>query len=155
LLNGGLFPETHRPLLVQKLLLSPFGFLVPLFINKGAFFRSFEKICHQPIDVEELNSLWALLQHQQGHKVMPLLISYIRERKEKRERWVGALQKTNARLSLINGLKDPISGQHMVTRYRQLVTEKNIIELPDAGHYPQLEQPQQVYNAILSSMMTS
>lgn len=33
-LNGGLFPETHRPILIQKLLLSPLGPLVTKLINK-------------------------------------------------------------------------------------------------------------------------
>jgi len=32
--NGGLFPETHRAILVQKLLLSPLGFVFTRFMKK-------------------------------------------------------------------------------------------------------------------------
>jgi len=41
-------------------------------------------------------------------------------------------------------MDDPVSGRHMVKRYRDLITSPDIIELEGVGHYPQLEQPNQV-----------
>ena len=49
----------------------------------------------------------------------------------------------------IDGLVDPISGAHMVARYRELVPHPDVIELPGVGHYPQLEAPDAVASAIL------
>ncbi|MFM8913249.1 MAG: alpha/beta fold hydrolase, partial [Flammeovirgaceae bacterium] len=43
-LNGGLFPETHRPTRTQKLLLSPLGFLVSRLFNYRLFSKSFSII---------------------------------------------------------------------------------------------------------------
>lgn len=151
LLNGGLFPETHRALPIQKLMLSPLGFLLPYVINPKAFARSFERICAKPLAQQELDTLWQLLRHHNGHKVMPKLIRYITERRQNRERWVSALQNTQANLVLINGSLDPISGSHMVERFRELVQEQDIFELPQLGHYPQLEDPQQVCQVILNA----
>jgi pimeloyl-ACP methyl ester carboxylesterase len=37
----------------------------------------------------------------------------------------------------------------MVARYRELVPNPDVVELPDIGHYPQLEAPDAVLAAIL------
>lgn len=149
LLNGGLFPETHRALPIQKLMASPFGFLVPWLISKSAFTRSFRRICAKPLSHAELAGLWRLLQHNNGARVMPKLIGYMSERRQHRQRWVGALQQSTVPLVLINGSADPISGAHMVERFRQLIPDQTIIEIAGIGHYPQLEAPQQVGECIL------
>ena len=57
------------------------------------------------------------------------------------ERWVGALQHTRVPLRLINGPVDPVSGAHMVARYRELVPDPDVISLEGIGHYPQTEAP--------------
>jgi pimeloyl-ACP methyl ester carboxylesterase len=44
-------------------------------------------------------------------------------------------------------LLDPVSGAHLVKRYRELVASPNVTELPDVGHYPQTEQPDAVLSA--------
>jgi pimeloyl-ACP methyl ester carboxylesterase len=69
------------------------------------------------------------------------------ERRQQRERWVGALVKAAVPLKLINGEADPISGGHMVTRYRELVPHPDVTVLPGIGHYPQCEAPAQVLAA--------
>jgi len=46
------------------------------------------------------------------------------------------------------GADDPISGEHMVARYRELITQPNTQALPGLGHYPQVERPEQVWAAI-------
>ena len=44
LLNGGLFPETHRALLTQKLLASPIGFLIARLSTYGTFAKAMRRI---------------------------------------------------------------------------------------------------------------
>ena len=149
LLNGGLFPETHRPVLMQKLLISPLGSLLIKLYSYKKFKNTFSTICSQPIPEEELSAYWELLQYNNGTKVMPKLIRYMQERKQYRTRWVGALEKVNTPLRLIDGLADPISGLHMVERYKQLIENYDVVELKEVGHYPQVEAPQEVLSAAL------
>ena len=149
LLNGGLFPETHRPVLMQKLLASPLGALLIKFYSFSKFKKTFEHICAQPIDENELNIYWQLLQYNEGTAVMPKLIRYMQERREFRSRWVGALENNRSPMRLIDGIADPISGSHMVERYEELIERPDVIKLEGIGHYPQVEAPQQVASAAL------
>jgi pimeloyl-ACP methyl ester carboxylesterase len=151
LLNGGLFPETHRPTAMQKLLLSPLGPVAARLGNEAGFNSSFSTVFGpntQP-KPEELKDFWRLIKHNRGHRQMHRLIRYIEERREHRERWVGALQKAAVPIRLINGPEDPVSGAHMVARYRELVPNPDVVSLPGIGHYPQVEAPQQVLQAFL------
>lgn len=152
LLNGGLFPETHRPVLMQKLLLSPFGSLISKLNSKSILSKNLHQIfnpntppCEQVID-----SLWSLLVLNNGLSVMHKIIHYINQRKEHRERWVGALIDAQIQIKLIVGLLDPISGKHMIDRYRELIANPNITELPLLGHYPQIENAKAVSDAYIA-----
>jgi pimeloyl-ACP methyl ester carboxylesterase len=149
LLNGGLFPETHRPVLTQRLLASPLGGLVARLSSYSTFARSFRRICARPLSEEELRAMWRLVTENDGIRAMPRLIGYIAERRLHRERWVGALVHAPVPVRLIAGLEDPISGAHMVARYRELVPAPDVVELPGVGHYPQLEAPGEVLAAAL------
>jgi pimeloyl-ACP methyl ester carboxylesterase len=150
-LNGGLFPETHRPVLVQKLLLSPLGPVLARLMGQAQFNRNMQKVFgrHSQPDASLLDSFWQLLMENDGRRVLPKLIGYMPERRKHRERWVGALQNTLIPLKLIDGMTDPISGAHMVARYKELVPKPNVTLLNDVGHYPQVEAPQAVLEAYL------
>jgi pimeloyl-ACP methyl ester carboxylesterase len=151
LLNGGLFPETHRALLIQKLLASSLGPLIARVMNERGFHRRFAGIfgpATKPTTAE-LAEYWALATERGGKRLFPKLIGYIAERRKYRERWVGALQKANVPLRLIDGLVDPISGAHMVARYRELIPNPDIVELPTIGHYPQVEASDKVLQAVM------
>lgn len=151
--NGGLFPETHKPVLIQKLLLSPLGFMVSKLVNYKKFADNFGKICAKPLSEEELTGYWQMLQHNHGTQVMHKLIHYMTERKQNRSRWVGALQHTQVPMLLIDGLLDPISGAHMVERYEQLIENPNVVKLADTGHYPQVESPDAFAQAALAFLL--
>ena len=151
LLNGGLFPETHRARLSQKLLLGPLGFLVTRLANEARFGRSVAAVFGprtQP-DAETLHAFWQLWSAKGGDRLGHRLIRYILDRRRNRERWVGAIQKTEVPLRLINGPEDPVSGAHMAERYRQLVPHPDIVSLPGIGHYPQVEAPEAVAKAFV------
>lgn len=152
LLNGGLFPETHRPTAMQKLLLSPLGPVAARLGSESGFNNSFSLVfgAHTKPTAENLKNFWTLVTHNRGHRQLHRLIRYIEERREHRERWVGALQNTTVPLRLINGPDDPVSGAHMVARYRELVPRPDVVSLPGIGHYPQVEAPQQVLEAFLA-----
>ena len=152
LLNGGLFPETHRALPIQKLLLSPIGGLLIRFLNKNAIRKSMHNIFgpNTPPSDQDINDFWILISTNNGHKHMHLLLDYMKQRKQYRERWVSALQNANAPLRLTAGMADPISGAHMVARYKQLIPNADVIEFDQIGHYPQIESAEAVLKSITS-----
>jgi pimeloyl-ACP methyl ester carboxylesterase len=156
LLNGGLFPETHRPVLTQRLLNSPLGPLLAAAMGKAALAKNLRRIfgAATPPSDALIDGFWTLIEHGRGRRVMPKLIRYIEERKQHRERWVGALVKTSLPLRVINGVEDPISGAHMLTRLRELRPGTDIVELPSVGHYPQVEAPEAVLRAYLDFRRT-
>jgi pimeloyl-ACP methyl ester carboxylesterase len=149
LLNGGLFPETHRARTIQKLLLTPLGPLLARAMNRKSFGRSFAAVfgARTRPTVAELDDYWDQIRREGGHHNMHRLIRYIPERRANRERWVGVLQKTRVPLRVIDGADDPVSGAHMVARYRELVPEPDTVLLPGMGHYPQVEDPEGVLRA--------
>ncbi len=151
-LNGGLFPESHRPRPIQKVLASPLGPLVGLVTQKRALARGMKAIFgpDTPPSRELIDELWALLRHADGHRVLHHLIGYMRERRRYRERWVGALLRTKVPLRLIDGSKDPVSGARLAARYRELVPGADVVELPNVGHYPQVEDPAAVLRAFVA-----
>lgn len=155
-LNGGLFPETHRPRLLQKLLLGPLGPLVSRLVGRSSFGRTFAGIFGpdtKPSEAE-LDAFWSLVAEGDGARITHLLIRYMTERRVQRERWVGALQRTSVPLRVIDGAVDPVSGAHMVERYRQLVPRPDVVLLDRIGHYPQVEAPQAVLAAFLAFVDT-
>lgn len=149
-LNGGLFPEAHRPRLIQKLLASPLGGLVAKLTSYARFAATMQRICAVPLPEAELRAMWDLIELNHGRAVMPQLIGYMAERKRFRARWVGALERSPVPLRLIDGVDDPISGAGLVRRYRECVPDADVVELPGVGHYPQLEAPDAVVDAVLA-----
>ena len=146
-LNGGLFPETHHALLTQRLLLSPIGGLINRLAGYKGFCRNFSSVFGddtKPTE-QELQTFWQLININEGKHIFHNLITYMRDRIQHRERWVSALQQSTISLGVINGSADPISGGHMVERYRQLNCRLDYLaRLPRIGHYPQVEAPAQV-----------
>lgn len=144
-LNGGLFSESHRPLLAQKFLKGPLGPLLSHLFNKNTLRKSFKRIfgAATPPKDAEIDAIWSLLSSNQGQRVLPAMLKYIDERPVHRDRWVLAMQQTSTPLQFINGLEDPISGLHMMERYRELIPNPQTHPL-QLGHYPQLEGPDEV-----------
>jgi pimeloyl-ACP methyl ester carboxylesterase len=142
-LNGGLFPEMHRALLVQKILKSPFGVFLSQLNSKKRLRRSFNQLYGPPgIDEKELTGFWDILCYQDGHRLPHKLIHYIDDRRRHRERWVGALQQTSVPLRLINGPEDPVSGRHLTVYYEKMLPHPDVVLIEGTGHYPQNEAPE-------------
>ncbi|MBA3981808.1 MAG: alpha/beta hydrolase [Alcanivorax sp.] len=150
LLNGGLFPETHLARPMQKLMAGPLGPLLAKLASRGKLLKTFSSVfgaATQP-SAEELEAVWQMVNINNGLRCLPPLLGYMRERRQHRSRWVAALTDTRAPLAVINGSADPVSGAHMVARFRELIGEQHFIHaLPDIGHYPHMEAPAAVVNA--------
>lgn len=143
-LNGALFPETHRPIPAQKILISPIGFLFGRLITDAKFKKSLASIFGkntQPTGAE-LNEFLEVFKYNNGRRIAHKLIRYMTERRANRERWVGALERMPQPFRFINGLADKVSGRHLVERFRALLPHQtDIIELEEIGHFPHFETP--------------
>lgn len=151
MLNGALFPETHRPVLAQKILISPAGFLFAKLISDKRFEQSLSAIFGPETKPtkEELADFRAVFAYNAGKRIAHKLIRYMRERKIYRERWVGALERAKVPFRFINGLEDPVSGAHLVRRFREIMPQTDIVELPGIGHYPHFECPAEILSLYL------
>lgn len=118
-------------------------------MSKATLKRSFQKIFgeHSPPSAHEIDMIWRLLKYKQGNLVLPTLLDYLKERDIHRDKWVLAMQQTQTPLGFINGVQDPISGRHMLNRFKQLLPEAPFKAL-EVGHYPQLEADQLVTESI-------
>lgn len=151
-LNGGLFPEQHRMLPIQKLGIGPLGFLVGLLMNRKRFGINFTRVFGpetKPSE-QELDEFWRLICLQDGHRISHKLLHYILDRRQHRERWVAALQQARIPVKLINGGADPVSGKHMYEYFRELVPNAEAVCFEDVGHYPQTEAPKRVLAELLN-----
>jgi pimeloyl-ACP methyl ester carboxylesterase len=151
LLNGGIFPGVHRPLMVQRLLMSPLGPLLARCMSRRTLRNSFDKIFGpdtRPTD-DELDDFWALIEHNGGRRIAHKMIRFMAEREVHRERWVGTITDPQVPVRLIDGVLDPISGARLVAHYRQVVSDPDVVELENVGHYPQIEAPETTLAAFL------
>ena len=146
-LNGALFPETHKPIPAQKILISPIGFLFGRLISDSRFKQSLRKVFGadtQPTEAE-LDDFLAVFKFNDGRRVAHKLIRYMRERQKYRERWVAALDSIDVPFRFINGLADKVSGAHLVERFREVCPQhSDIVELENIGHYPHFEAPERI-----------
>ena len=145
-LNGGIFPDQHRPRPIQKLGTSPLGFLVSRILNRRSFGKSFSAVFGpdtQPTEAE-LDAFWELIAAQDGHRIFHKLLHYIADRRAHEARWVGALRGAEDRVGLINGALDPVSGKHAYDKWRKVVPGARHHLIETVGHYPQVEAPDEV-----------
>jgi pimeloyl-ACP methyl ester carboxylesterase len=95
---------------------------------------------------------WQLAEAGDGSRVFHRLFHYMPDRTLHRERWVTALQRSDVPLLLVNGPLDPVSGAHMVARYRELVPNPDVVSLEGIGHYPHVEDPEGVLRAFAKQL---
>lgn len=142
MLNGGIFTETNRPRLIQKLLLLPLvGPLMGRLTFFGLFKMGFGEVFGQskPSD-EEFHDFYTALCHKSGHLVSASLLQYIPERHDNKMRWEGALRDTLVPVAMIYGPGDPVNPPEFAQLFLKIVPQHMLVILDDGiGHYPQWE----------------
>jgi pimeloyl-ACP methyl ester carboxylesterase len=151
LLNGGLYPDLHRPQPTQLALLDPEqGPRVSELLNEELIVAGLAPTFAEGYDAAaDSADIWRSTSRAEGHRISHLLIRYISDREAHSERWVGALEGTDVPLSFIWGMADPVSGAHMAERIRERLPGAPFVALEDVSHWPALEAPERVAAALL------
>jgi pimeloyl-ACP methyl ester carboxylesterase len=154
LFNGSMLLHLAKPTLGQNLLRSRLGPVFARLTSERSFRAQFSRIFspQHPLSAEEAADQWALLTHDDGQRIAHLTINYMAERERFTERWHGAIRDWPGPLTLAWGLLDPVARVEVLEGLRELRPGVEAIELPDAGHYPQIEQPELISAALESAL---
>jgi pimeloyl-ACP methyl ester carboxylesterase len=153
LLNGGLYPDLHRPEPGQLALLDPEqGSRLSAALTEELFAMALRPTFAPGFDAAAAASaeMWRAAACGDGHAIMHRLIRYITDREVNAQRWVTALQETDVPLGFAWGMLDPVSGAHMAARIRERLPGASFLALDDVGHWPALEAPERVTSAVLA-----
>lgn len=153
LLNGGLYPDLHRPEPIQLALLDPTtGPQISASLTEEALTGALAPTFADGFDAGLVSSqIWTSLSRDGGHRQLHLLIRYILDRRENEQRWVEALEHTDVPIAFIWGMLDPISGAHMAERIRERLPDAAFEALDDVCHWPPLEAADRTVAAILAA----
>jgi len=151
LLNGGLYPDLHRPQPTQTALLDPEqGPQLSALLNEELFTAALRPTFADAFDAApDSAEIWQATSRDGGQRIAHLLIRYIGDRETHARRWVTALHTTDVPLGFAWGMLDPISGAHMAERIRDTLPDAPFLALEDVAHWPQLEASQRVARAVL------
>jgi pimeloyl-ACP methyl ester carboxylesterase len=152
LTNGSVILRRASLRPIQKVLRGPFGRFFAWLSNKATFSREFGRLfsANHPLSTEEADAQWALMSYHRGHRIAHLLISYLDERERYAERWHGAVRDWPKPLSFLWALDDPVATTNVLDGLRELRPAADVVELPNVGHYPQVEVPDVFARAALS-----
>jgi pimeloyl-ACP methyl ester carboxylesterase len=153
LLNGGLYPDLHRPQPVQSALLDPErGPQLSALLSEELLVAALAPTFAPDYDARQDSAdIWRATSHAGGERIAHLLIRYIVDRERHGARWTDALEHTDVPLAFVWGMLDPISGAHMAQRIRERLPHAPFAELADVGHWPPLEAPDRVLAAALAA----
>ncbi len=152
LLNGGLYPDLHRPQPAQTALLDPvLGPQVSAAMTEELFVAGLAPTFAADFDAAAVSAeMWRAMARDGGQLSTHTLVHYMTDRELHSERWVRALQATDVPLSFVWGMLDPVSGAHMAERIRERLPDAPFEALGDVAHWPALEAPARVRAAVLS-----
>lgn len=150
LFNGSMLLDRASPTLGQKLLRTRAGGVFARLTSERSFRWQFAQIFSEehPLTDDEAADQWSLIAHSNGQKVAHRTIHYMTERERLTDRWHGAIRDWPGPLSLTWGLLDPVATPNVLAGLRELRPGVPVTELPDLGHYPQVEDPARIAAAL-------
>jgi pimeloyl-ACP methyl ester carboxylesterase len=154
LTNGSIFIDMAQLSTGQQLLLSlpDEKIAQPLDLNgfKPGLRETFSK--DHPASDDELDAMIELLRNNGGDQLLPRTIRYIEERRANQERFTAGLVDFDGPMTALWGEQDPIAVLPMTQRLKELRPETEIVTWPDVGHWPSIEVPERVTQAILERL---
>lgn len=157
LLNGGVYPDLHRPQPAQTALLDPEqGPQISALITEELYIAGITPTFALGYDARvDTRAMWGAMSREEGHRIVHLLIRYMDDRVEHAERWTAAMERTDVPLSFVWGMLDPVSGALTAGRIRERMPGARFLALEDVAHWPMLEAPDRVAAALLTPSMAA
>lgn len=157
LFNGSMLLHLSSPTLGQRLLRSRLGALFARLTSERSFRAQFSRVFSpkHPLTEEEAADQWSLVAHDNGQRIAHRTIHYMAERERFTDRWHGAIRDWPRPLTLAWGLRDPVATVDVLSGLRALRPDVEVIELPDAGHYPQIECAAEIAAALDQALAAS
>ena len=143
-MNGGLYPDLHRPTPGQQMLLDPdHGAEIAAAVDEAAFANGLRGTWgeRRPFDEGTVREIFRSMDDGGGVPRMHDLLHYVADRRAHADRWRGALEDADVPMVFVWGLLDPVSGGHVVPRLLDHVPQGRMVALDDVGHWPPLEAP--------------
>ena len=154
LFNGSMLLHLAKPTVGQRMLRSRLGPLFARLTNERSFRAQFSRVFspEHPLSAAEAADQWSLIAHNGGQRIAHRTIHYMAERERFTDRWHGAIRDWRGPLTLAWGLRDPVARTEVLDGLRALRPGVETIELPDAAHYPQIEQRELISAALDSAL---
>jgi len=105
-----------------------------------------------PVARGELEAAAELIATNGGDTLLPRLIRYIEDRRQKESRYTGAIEGHPSPLAIVWGTDDPIAVVDMASRLHSVRPESSLVMLQGVGHYPMLESPALFAEAVESAL---
>jgi pimeloyl-ACP methyl ester carboxylesterase len=143
-MNGGLYPDLHRPTVGQQALLDPeHGAAFAAAVTEDTFIRGIEGTwgTRVPLDLHAATEMYHSMAESDGVSMMHTLLHYIADRRANAEPWASAIDEAAVPLAFVWGDLDPVSGAHMIERVEQRRPDARIVRMTDVAHWPPLEAP--------------
>jgi pimeloyl-ACP methyl ester carboxylesterase len=154
LLNGSMVQGAASPTLGQRILRSPLGPLMSRLSSERFFRQQFGSIFSpgHPLTDDEAEDQWALIRAGGGRTLNHKTISYMEERFRYADRWHGAIRDWPKPVSLAWGMLDPVATEKVLDAVLALRPSAPLTRFEDLGHYPQLEDPGRVADALRAAL---
>jgi pimeloyl-ACP methyl ester carboxylesterase len=154
LLNGSMVQGAASPTLGQRILRSPLGPVMSRLSSERFFRQQFGSIFspRHPLTDEEADDQWALICAGGGRTLNHKTIRYMKERFRHAERWHGAIRDWPKPVSIAWGMLDPVATEAVLNAVLELRPAAPITRFDDLGHYPQIEDPDRVAEALQAAV---
>lgn len=146
-LNGGIFPDLHRPTDGQRFLSELSADLAEDFLTETAYRAALSVVSGRALPDHTVGEMWVDFSRSRGVRVAPALLGYMAERREHATRWSHVIETYSGPQTFIWGPADPVSGSHVLPRIRDKAPSARIYVLdnpPPVGHFPEVEAPELV-----------
>lgn len=155
LLNGPLYgPRSSVPLGLRLLQAPVLGAALSPLATRGAFFSTMRRLFRSPGEPSDelLAQHWIALEERGGRRVLRSLLHDGRDLAAHHERWAWALDAEVCPAHFVWGLDDPLDGP-LASEIQRRRPRAPFLGLPQVGHFPHVEDPVTVADAVLGAAL--
>ncbi len=148
LMNGSVHIELAELTPSQRLLRTRLASSFVKLSSRRLFGAQIQRIVGRPLSAADLDDMWCQMQHKDGLRRLPRIISYLDERKRFWNRWVGALTRVEFPTLVLWGPEDTVAVMPIAERLAAEIPYASLQRLDELGHYPQLEDAERTGAAL-------